>query len=276
MKRKDSQKIARRLRSSKLIFTIAAVLLVAQSLWDIWVTIESRIAFSRWMSDSRYADNWISTLDRIDSGAGPRALLRILFLAALVFWTYWSHRFTTDVMGETRKWGRGWAIAGWFVPIAFFFVPILVTQETERIATKLERRTYLSPLWWVSSWISIISFRAVGEWLTTSSESSTADFSQYYSLSFVGFGTLLISIGFAYFLISDIYRGLNPEAALDEVSLIAAPDLATKEGDESELSRLSSPESVAERIRTLTTLYLEGHLTTEEFEIKKKKLINEI
>lgn len=80
-----------------------------------------------------------------------------------------------------RSWSSGWAVGGWFLPLASLIIPKLVFSEMERIAQvpyggvpigerwKPYPRSRISDLWWLM-WVSssVVGFAAY--WIGTLSE----------------------------------------------------------------------------------------------------------
>lgn len=77
-----------------------------------------------------------------------------------------------------RSWSSGWAIGGWFIPLASLVIPKLVFAELERIAQvpyggvpigerwKPYPRSGISDLWWLM-WVSASVVGFVGYWIGT-------------------------------------------------------------------------------------------------------------
>jgi hypothetical protein len=61
--------------------------------------------------------------------------LSIPVLVLLVIWCFQTHKAASSLEPGERRWSRGWAIGGWFIPVAGYVIPLLVFLETERIAT---------------------------------------------------------------------------------------------------------------------------------------------
>ena len=61
--------------------------------------------------------------------------LSISVLVLLVIWCFQTHKAASSLEPGERRWSRGWAIGGWFIPVAGYVIPLLVFLETERIAT---------------------------------------------------------------------------------------------------------------------------------------------
>lgn len=69
-------------------------------------------------------------------GLGAAAVLSVLsMIFAGIAFICWLHRARTNLDafgGSYLKWGRGWTIGAWFVPLANLVIPILVVSEIDR------------------------------------------------------------------------------------------------------------------------------------------------
>lgn len=54
-----------------------------------------------------------------------------------VIWAFKAHEVTNAHRPVIRYWARGWTIGGWFIPIGNAFIPKLVLNEIERLATDI-------------------------------------------------------------------------------------------------------------------------------------------
>ena len=73
-----------------------------------------------------------STAENADNMAaaagGFSVLVNIVLLICLIIWA-WRATTNLDNLGISHRWGRGWAIGGWFTPIMFFFVPYQIIRD---------------------------------------------------------------------------------------------------------------------------------------------------
>lgn len=60
--------------------------------------------------------------------------VEIALFVLLVIWTFQGHKAAALLHPGNRTWVKGWAVGSWFVPLAFFIMPKLVIDETEKIA----------------------------------------------------------------------------------------------------------------------------------------------
>ena len=56
-----------------------------------------------------------------------------LFMLTLV-WMHQAYRATDRYPAHGRTWGAGWAVGGWFIPIANYVIPKLVVNEIDRVS----------------------------------------------------------------------------------------------------------------------------------------------
>lgn len=62
-------------------------------------------------------------------------LLTIPIGILLIVWAHRAHRATDALNPGQRKWGHGWSIGAWFIPIANYILVPLVLSEIHKIAT---------------------------------------------------------------------------------------------------------------------------------------------
>lgn len=105
-----------------------------------------------------------SALDTSDVLVGLAAALQLLALVATaVLFIVWFHRVRSN--GEVFApngfdKGRGWAIGGWFIPIAFYWIPFQIARETWVASCQTTPEGRLRPsgsgpvsYWW-AAWIA--------------------------------------------------------------------------------------------------------------------------
>jgi len=122
--------------------------------------------------------NRYELLGRIESGAGVSlseanasdhrqavmGLVQVaLFLVTAVLFIRWFRRayLNVDALGGERRFGAGWAIGAWFVPVVNLWRPKQIANDLWRTSEpgvlRLERGSPLLAWWWgtflVSSWL---------------------------------------------------------------------------------------------------------------------------
>jgi hypothetical protein len=111
--------------------------------------LPARDAASAWVDGgtTALARDW----DDLNVGAtGALNLLAVATFIALilsVIWMWGAHKHQDDLEPEGRRWGAVWTIAGWFLPLANYFVPKLVLNEIERIAATPDDGEPLGATW---------------------------------------------------------------------------------------------------------------------------------
>jgi hypothetical protein len=90
----------------------------------------------------------------------------------LIIWTYKVTRAVNRHQGVRRSWTPGWAVGGWFIPLANYVLPQLVLMEDERIATAAAQNQGDASHWATvrHRWVTIVLWFvcwAIGTVLTT-------------------------------------------------------------------------------------------------------------
>ena len=105
------------------------------------------IALSAWNARSAFQtyDRGLASFSAFQQWASADSLFSLMTLLSLptrlalvvlvIVWSWKAHRAAAGLGPGPRRWGSGWAIGGWFIPIANLVIPKLVLSETERIAT---------------------------------------------------------------------------------------------------------------------------------------------
>jgi hypothetical protein len=62
-------------------------------------------------------------------------LITLPIAVLLVIWSYQAHRWSDSLEPEGRRWGRGWSIGAWFIPLANIILAPLVLAEIHKIAS---------------------------------------------------------------------------------------------------------------------------------------------
>lgn len=71
----------------------------------------------------------------------------LVALVLLIVWTHRMHQVSTAVWRGPRRWSSGWAVGGWFVPLANLVIPKLVLGEIERIIVNRRGDGSTDPRW---------------------------------------------------------------------------------------------------------------------------------
>jgi hypothetical protein len=121
---------------------VAGVLLVA-------------ILFRRLRLETRYYHGNLSLVgdinrdgDRINGVAAALGLLDVAVLVLLIVYLYRAVKNTETWETARARWTPGWAIGGWFIPVANFVIPFLVVREVWRRST--QRGAGVLWGWWLA------------------------------------------------------------------------------------------------------------------------------
>jgi hypothetical protein len=86
-----------------------------------------------------------SELDAVDSWNNWENVYNVVYIIALILtipigillivWTHRAHRASDALNPGQRKWGHGWSIGAWFIPIANYILVPLVLSEIHKIAS---------------------------------------------------------------------------------------------------------------------------------------------
>ena len=244
--------------------------LVAYCLWTInlaWQALKSYRLFDGstspiWMFNKEET-SWLGKYDEFVSFANFFGVY-LLFVASIIVWTYQTHTYVQPIAPKERKWGKGWALGGWFTPVGFLFIPFLVNRETERIVKSSSAvPSQFGFIWFYSVWLAILCRGIANQGLVTE---------QFFYLQISAYVALIVAviIGVLYFAdltISTHQKEFEIESAEAQngiATLDSPPGIAT-----------GNPQSAAEQIRALGQLLLEGHISEEEFYAKKTELLKQ-
>lgn len=124
----------------------ASAVLAAGSLWrfeDYWSAPLGR--------DAAELDAWVVVDDVRVTVSGVTALLIAAGLVVLAVWMTQAARRAEWMAPGPRTWSSGWAVAGWFVPVANMVIPRLVLNEIESRPTAdgpARPLQLLGQVWW--------------------------------------------------------------------------------------------------------------------------------
>ena len=98
------------------------------------------------------------TQEQLDSmrvvEAGLMGFENIVTVVAMITFLVWIHRVFVAIRqsGGTTSWSPGWAVGGWFVPLANAVIPWLTVRDALR---SLGQPTVLAGAWWIT-WLLVI------------------------------------------------------------------------------------------------------------------------
>ena len=78
----------------------------------------------------------------------------LITLVTMIMFLVWIHRVFVAIResGGTTSWSPGWAVGGWFVPVANAVIPWLTVRDALK---SLGKPTVLAGVWWLS-WLFVI------------------------------------------------------------------------------------------------------------------------
>ena len=85
-------------------------------------------------SDADEWEAWDLASDLWTGAAGFLGLVGLVLFILLLVWGSQAYRSLARSGAEGRSWSPGWAVGGWFIPLAGAVIPRLVLSEIERIA----------------------------------------------------------------------------------------------------------------------------------------------
>lgn len=109
--------------------------------------------------DGRFAALWSSDTGAFDSAAWANLWMWVAGILFII-WLYKAYRSAESRGATGRRWGPGWAIGGWFIPLANLVIPKMVVNEVDRMSSpeagappindrwKQLRRMRSSDVWW--------------------------------------------------------------------------------------------------------------------------------
>jgi len=139
-------------------FSIAAGALLALAgvlyfaMWGLWQDIQSG-----------GTSTFVDLSDAANAADGALAFFFFLAIAVyilLIIWLNIAYKSAASRGAEGMAWSSGWAVGGWFIPVANIVIPKLVINEVDRMSQrdlvepigatwKSMSRTAVSDWWWV-------------------------------------------------------------------------------------------------------------------------------
>jgi hypothetical protein len=122
------------------IFMVASVVLILTG-WSYRIALLDLDA-----GRSIVLDRFALTEDRFIAASRVFSVVNVTLAVVFIVW-FWSAYSNLSVLGVRRKRGTGWAIGGWFLPIANYFIPYSIGAEIWKAG---EEKPNLEPVisWW--------------------------------------------------------------------------------------------------------------------------------
>jgi len=117
---------------------------------------------SDFFSRARDADDFVRVTDVI------LAVIVVAIIPCFIVWCFRAAKNQEALERRPERLGPGWAIGGWFIPLANFVIPVLVIQDLWRGSdARIERgdprwriadRSWLIGWWWGLFLVSLLTF----------------------------------------------------------------------------------------------------------------------
>jgi hypothetical protein len=153
------------LRAVKIVFGI----IVAISVLAVFSGLMEVLLLNRILAGEEVADSQLNINDARQAIVG---LLQFLTLVAgaitFILWLYRAYQNTDAVAPGARRFGKGWAIGGWFVPFMNLWRPKQVVNDVARAGTGHFEAGGLVNAWWALWLLSNFVSNGVGRMLRRS------------------------------------------------------------------------------------------------------------
>ena len=122
------------------------------------------------LSELRSPDFTYADVDGAFSAVGTATLVTVTLFSfgavtwAVVFvaWLYRARRNLDRIEGARPRWGPGWTVVSWFIPIANLILPGAVIADVARESVPLDQRHGSRPAWMMAAWrLSLAGLLAV-------------------------------------------------------------------------------------------------------------------
>lgn len=228
---------------------LSGATLIFKCVWAINLAIDAKTS----SYDTKY-NNFISIANFF--------WVDLFFVVSIIFWTYNAHTYIQPLSEVKRKWGKGWAIGGWFTPVGFLFIPFLVNRETENIVNIGKKsNSLLGPIWFYSTWIAIVSRNFANQETGYEAFFNWHIFA-YVALIFAVATAVLYFEGVSYAIQYRTFEIESAESRIETIVSAAPPSVIT-----------GNATTAAEQLRTLGQLLSEGLISEDEFNAKKTEIL---
>jgi hypothetical protein len=197
----------RRWLSYGLSGTVAGLWWVAAVAYGVSAFMLATV-WSNWSAymngDGTFTALWASDPGALDSASWASLSMWVAGILFIV-WLYKAYRSGESRGAEGRRWGPGWAIGGWFIPLANLVIPKMVVNEIDRMSNpdageppiddrwKRLPRMRSSDAWWLLLLLGTAAYwTGWGLYYSTPTFDSTAT-GTGYALMAVGQGVLALT-----------------------------------------------------------------------------------
>lgn len=196
------------------------------------------IAHLNLLGDATSNDASFATLQRIDDSNATLGTVYLLLLGAFFFtaifftsWTYRAYRNGPALGAQSPRFGAGWAIGGWFVPIMWLWRPKQIVDDIWRMSDPADP-PFVRPMDWrnrsvpflVSAWWGVFIVSAFVDRLAARGDPATIDGDRTMtSWGLVGSALSVIGAALAIWVVSTCTSRQRRRAAALEALPEAAP-----------------------------------------------------
>jgi hypothetical protein len=92
-------------------------------------------------------DELVDAGESFDGASALSGVAGVATLVVLMVWMWKAHNATSALQPGGRRFGPGWSVGGWFVPLGNLVIPKRALNETERIANAERRGGVVDPQW---------------------------------------------------------------------------------------------------------------------------------
>lgn len=103
-------------------------LITLLGLWSAYETYVTR-------GGSAQLDQWATAEETYSTFGALASLVWIATFVMLIVWWNQAYKATRRFFAESQRWSPGWAVGGWFIPLANLVIPRLVLNEIERTSS---------------------------------------------------------------------------------------------------------------------------------------------
>jgi uncharacterized protein DUF4328 len=157
-----------------MALTVCFGVMLASSLL-LAVALANRIAVVRDLRAGQFANILQRAEDADDYVSAAASLFLLVQVVIAVLFIVWMFRAAknNEALGRTNtRFGPGWAIGGWFIPIANLVIPVLILQDLWRggdasrarddAGWRTARPSWLVGWWWAAWVVSLMRFSYSG------------------------------------------------------------------------------------------------------------------
>ena len=152
----------KKLRGKQLgrIIVILIILAIAQSIPALFSSINQMNIIQGFVNGIKPDDSVINASDNLQQVFGILSL--IIYIPFFILFLIWFRKAyqNLELFNIDTKFGSGWAIGGFFVPILGFVRPFQICKEIVDGSNKRENnysKVILIVIWWLFFWISSIT-----------------------------------------------------------------------------------------------------------------------